>query len=266
MIKAKIGALYLKYIPNNQRLERIWKLAQVDFKKRYYNDKFGMVWAIVNPISQMLIYYVVFTKLFNRGEENFILFLFGGIIMWMGFTEASNRGSHLLKQKRYLVENIQFDWMDLNYSHIISILMGLSFNFIAYGIISIFCKNTFGPYWYLFPVVLLTWAMVSLSCGMILGLVRSIFDDAIHVWNIFTKLGFWGSGIFFPTSFIVEKYNWLAYANPFVGIIGNTRACLLMNNEFFFKLFFWDLGFAIILYIIAVTLFYKYSKTMVEKL
>lgn len=266
MVKTLLGDIYIKHFSSNQRLERIWKLAQVDFKKRYYNDKFGMLWAIVNPMSQMLIYYIVFTKFFNRNQENFILFLFGGIIIWMAFTEASNRGSHLLKQKKYLVENIQFDWMDLYYSHILSVLMGFGFNLLAFGVLSIFYKNTGGPYWYLFPIVMLTWAMVSLSCGILLGIVRSIIDDAIHLWNILTKLGFWASGIFFETAFILENYRWAAFANPFVGIIGNTRACLLVNNEFFFDLFFWDLGYAFILYVISVLLFYRYSKSIVEKL
>ena len=266
MIKAKIGALYLKYIPNNQRLERIWKLAQVDFKKRYYNDKFGMVWALLNPISQMFTYYFVFTRIFNKNEENYILYLFGGIILWMAFTEASNRGSHLIKQKKYLVENIRFDWMDLYYSHILSVTLGLGFNFIAYGILSIVYQNPFGSHWYLFPIVMFTWALVSLSCGILLGLIRSVFDDAIHLWNILTKLGFWASGIFFSGAFLIEKYTWAAYANPFVGIILNARACLLVNNDFYPKLFVWNLCYSIVLYSISVYLFNKHSKTILEKL
>lgn len=266
MLNQIFGELYTTHIGENNRLERIWKLAQVDFKKRYYNDKFGILWALVNPLSQVAIYYFVFVRIFGRNEENYVLYLYGAIIIWMAFTEAANRGSHLLKQKRYLIENIQFDWMDLYYSHIISVLLGFFFNMIIYFVISIPYRNTFGEYWYLFPLVLLSWALISLSCGIILCLVRSVFDDAIHIWNIITKFGFWASGIFFPGVFLLENYTWVAYANPFVGIIMNVRACLLVNNEFYFQLFFWNLLYGFILFFIARALFYRYSKNIVEKL
>ncbi|MFK7934051.1 MAG: hypothetical protein AB8G22_11130, partial [Saprospiraceae bacterium] len=51
----------LEAIPANNRLERIWILAKVDFKKRYYHSSLGLVWALLNPIFQLSVYYTVFT-------------------------------------------------------------------------------------------------------------------------------------------------------------------------------------------------------------
>ena len=70
---------------NSLRLERIWIIAKTDFKRRYSSDYFGVLWAILNPIMRMSIYYFVFKKVFQVQRENYVLILFSGIITWMVF-------------------------------------------------------------------------------------------------------------------------------------------------------------------------------------
>lgn len=256
----------LEKLPENNRVERIWKIAQVDFKKRFYNDRLGLVWALANPLSQIGIYYFVFTRIFNRGEKNYALYIFCGIIIWLAFTEASNKGSALLKQKKYLLENIQFNWLDLYFSNMISVTMGLVFNLLAYGVISMFYSNPFGEYFFYFPIVLATWFMVGLGTGIILGLIRPVFDDIVHIWNIFLRLGFWASGVFFPGTFYLENHIWVPYLNPFIGIILNTRACLLVDNEFYPFWLVYNFAFAACFLGVAILLFNKFAKRVTEKL
>ena len=58
----KILRPLIKRLPENNRIELIWKLAQVDFKKRYYNDSLGLFWALLNPIFRILIYCLLYTS------------------------------------------------------------------------------------------------------------------------------------------------------------------------------------------------------------
>lgn len=256
----------LEKLPENNRLERVWKIAQVDFKKRYYNDKFGLLWALVNPLSQIAIYFFVFTRIFNRGGENYELYLFCGLVIWIAFQQATNTGMALLRVKRYLIENIQFDWIDLYYSHMISTSIGLLFNLGAYFLILTLKGASLGAYWYMFPVILLTWFLVSMAITILLGLLRPIFDDVVHIWGIATMLGFWSSGIFYPGEFFFENYTWFLYANPFVGIILNTRGCLLEGNSFYYDLCLFNLGYCFILLLLAIFIFRRMAHKVIEKI
>ena len=101
----KIAGPIVKRLPISSRLERIWKLAQTEFKKRYYNDRLGLLWALMNPLFQVAVFYWVFTYIFNRVSEgipNFALFLFGGIIAWQAFVETTKKCMKVLSTKRYL--------------------------------------------------------------------------------------------------------------------------------------------------------------------
>jgi ABC-type polysaccharide/polyol phosphate export permease len=44
-----------------------------DFEQRYVNSLFGALWAIILPLSSILIYVIVFSKLMNARLPNTIL-------------------------------------------------------------------------------------------------------------------------------------------------------------------------------------------------
>lgn len=266
MLKTLLGEFYLKNFKSNNRLERIWKIAQVDFKKRYYNDKAGLLWALINPITQILLYHFVFTQILQKDQENFVPYLFCGILIWLSFSEATKKGMQVLFNKKYLIENIQFDWKDLYISHMVSISFGLAFNFFAYFIILIILGANIGSHFFYLPIIILTWFILTLAIAMILGIIRPLFDDIVHIWSLLLLVGFWVSGIFFSGTFYFENYTWFPHLNPFVGIILNLRGCLLENNPFFVSFMIENLVFAITLLVLAYFLFNKYSKKVFEKI
>lgn len=260
-----IGGL-LERLPENNRLERIWKIAVVDFKKRYYNDNLGLIWALINPLSQIAVYYLVFTRIFIREKPNFALFLFAALLLWIGFQESTAMGSKLIKNKKYLLEGIQFKWTDLYMSHMISSSFGLIFNLGAYHVIALLIGVPPTLNIFLLPLILIQWFLLSYAMSMILGVAAPIFDDIVHIWSILTFIGFWTSGIFFGGEFYLEKYTWFVYVNPFVGLILNGRACLLVDNPFYWDLFLINSLQCISLFILARFTFKKLIHKGIERL
>lgn len=222
----------LSSLPENNRLERIWKIAQVDFKKRYYNDKLGLLWAFFNPIIQTLIYYSVFNVVFKRSIEeipNYGLYIFSGLIIWMSFVENIRKGMFVLQSKLYLIENIQVRKVDLFISNSFSILFGSFFNILGYLAIALLFGIKFSfLILYIIPIVLIT-SLMGLGAGMILSIVHIFLKDVNHILDIIILLGFWSSGIFFSPEIILETYPGFVYLNPFIGLIDNMHKVALFN-------------------------------------
>lgn len=265
MINKLFGKL-AERLPENNRLERIWKIAVVDFKKRYYNDNLGLIWALINPLSQIAVYYLVFTRIFPRDKPNFALYLFAALLFWIGFQESTSIGSKLIKTKKYLLEGIQFKWTDLYMSHMISSSFGLIFNLCAYQVISLLIGVPPTLNIFLLPLILIQWFLLSYSLSMILGVVAPIFDDVVHIWSILTFVGFWTSGIFFGGEYYFEKFSWFFYVNPFVGLILNARACLLVDNPFYIQLFIINSVQCVLIFILARYTFKKLIFKGIERL
>ena len=92
----------------------IWKLAKNDFKKRYAGSYMGAVWAMIQPVVTIAMYYIVFDKIMgnsiNRGtgEIPYVLFLTTGLVPWFYFTEALTNGTNALLEYNYLVKKVVF--------------------------------------------------------------------------------------------------------------------------------------------------------------
>lgn len=221
----------LPYIPSNNRLERIWKLAQVDFQARYYNDRLGLLWALIKPLFEVALYFVVFTELFKVEQENFPIYLFGGIVMWTAFAEASTKGMNLLQSKLYLIDNIQFEHIDIFISHVASVFFGFIFNFLSFLVIVIIFDENFQFQIFPLTVVLVTLFSICLGASFILATIQPFVKDLIHIWDMVIMAGMWASGILYHIELIEEKFTWFIFANPLIGTIWNGRACLLGNIE-----------------------------------
>ena len=75
-----------------QNRHLIWKLAKNDFKKRYAGSYMGAVWAMIQPVVTVAMYYVVFDKIMGNGLDRgtgdvpFVLFLTAGLVPWFYFS------------------------------------------------------------------------------------------------------------------------------------------------------------------------------------
>jgi len=257
------GNLYNKVNPGH-RLERVWKIAHIDFKKRYYDSYFGLVWALFNPLFRICVYYFVFTVFFPRNIENFALYLFSGLITWMYFKECTNKCMNTLMQKSYLIDSLQFHKIDLFYSSSISTLMGYLFNLLAYVLLALLLGISFNWGFFLLFIIVLNLFFFSMATGMFLATIRIYFKDISYFWDLLTLLGFWTCPILFRGEAILEKLPILMYLNPVSGMILNSRAMLLDAGFPDWYWFIYDILFTIVLYFFAKYIFNKFSHRALE--
>ncbi len=100
-----------------QSRELIWKLAKNDFKKRYAGSYLGFLWALVQPVVTVVMYWIVFDKVFQTRsqmvssgvEVPYVLFLTSGLVPWFYFSEAITNGTNALLEYSYLVKKVVFN-------------------------------------------------------------------------------------------------------------------------------------------------------------
>ena len=220
-----------RYLPQNNRFERIWLLAKTDFKVRYNASALGMIWAFVYPLIRILIYYIVFSFVFAKEIPNYGFYIFSGIILWMYFQEATKKGLNVIKSKRYLLENISFNKLDVYYASILTSLIGYVVNlFVLICLLSIFGLP---PNWRIiyYPIFMLNLMILSLGVSLILSTINVYLKDVTQIWELILLLMFWINPIFFAKQKIFNMFPALLYANPLAGIIINSRDVLMYGKE-----------------------------------
>ncbi|MGL5864758.1 MAG: ABC transporter permease, partial [Dermatophilaceae bacterium] len=97
------------------RFARLWASRRVldtlvrrDLRVRYARSAIGYLWTVIDPLAMALIYYVVFTVIFERGDvghEPYFLFLLAGLLAWQWFNGAVNETARALLAEAKLVRS-----------------------------------------------------------------------------------------------------------------------------------------------------------------
>lgn len=104
----KVTALPIELVQNRRM---IMTLAKNDFKTKYAGSYLGIIWAFVQPVVTILVYWFVFQVGFRSSEVSdfpFVLYLTTGMVPWFFFQDALNGGTNALIEYNYLVQKVVF--------------------------------------------------------------------------------------------------------------------------------------------------------------
>lgn len=253
----------------SNKFERIWLLAKIEFKLRYYENRLGLLWALLKPISDIFIFYIAFEVVLKQGIPNFVSFLFIGLILWNFFLESTTGTIQLLSTKKYLYEYTNMNKIEIYLSTILANCIGFFFNLSFFVLYFQFIdRGTLGlgvEAFYILPIFL-NLVMFALAFSMALSSIYVIAKDITQIWMVVMGVGFWLSPILFKLETFRESLPGLDYVNPIAGIIINARNVLLYQQMPEWNLFVFDFAYAFVALLIGSYLLNKIGSRAAEKL
>lgn len=240
-------------IAQNRKL--IVSLSKNDFKKKFAGSYFGIVWAFVQPIVTVVLYWFVFEKALNPGTLStkdginvpYILWLLAGLVPWFFFSEVINAGTNVLLEYNYLVQKVVFKISTLPVVKIISSLFVHVF-FVVFTIVLLTCYG-FTPSLYLLQIIYYSFAMIMLSLGIIYftSAVVVFFRDLSQLINIVLQVGMWVTPIMWNFNGMEGRVPHILMEilklNPFYYIVTGYRETLFDHVGFWnhplLTLYFW---------------------------
>lgn len=239
-----------------QSRKLILSLAKNDFKTKYAGSYLGIVWAFIQPIVTILVYWFVFSVGLKSGNVDnypFVLYLVSGIVPWFFFQDALNGGTNALIEYNYLVKKVVFKISILPIVKIISALFVHAF-FVAFALI--LCA-VYGYFPGLYTLQILYYSACTFL--FVLGLVYAtsaiviFFRDLTQIINIVLQVGVWLTPIMWDLN-MLSGYPLLMKLfklNPMYYIVSGYRDAMLG------KVWFWNVhwGWTIYFWIVTMVLF-----------
>ena len=253
----------------SNKLERLWLLAKIEFKMRYYENRLGLLWTLLKPVLDICIYYIAFKVILNQNIPAFASYLFTGLICWNFFLESTTGTVQILQTKKYLYEYSNMNKLEIYISTLMSNSIGFFFNFVMFLIFYNFIeKDSTGSTIYTLWIIPLFVNMfiLSLAVSLILSNIFIIAKDIAQVWQVFVSFLFFLSPIFYKLVTFKEALPRFDYLNPLAGIIINARKTAMEGINPDFSLLLFDFTYAIILLLIGLFLLNKLGSQAAEKL
>ena len=190
-----------------QNKQLIWKLSTNDFKKRYAGSYLGKIWAFIQPVVTVLMYWIVFDKVFQTRaqlvasgvEVPYVLYLTAGLVPWFFFSEALSNGTSALLEYTYLVKKVVFKISILPLIKVIA----ASFTHLFFAAVLLVIAGLYGyyPTFYTLQVIYYTACLFVLVLGVcfMTSAVVVFFKDLQQIIGIGLQLGMWATPILWDT-------------------------------------------------------------------
>lgn len=232
----------LKEIANQYLL--IWDLAKNDFKTKYAGSFLGIVWAFVQPVITIIVYWVVFQYGLKISMENtdipYVLWFMGGMVPWLFFSDCLGNGSNCLKEYNYLVKKVLFPIQILPVVKLISAFLVHLVFLVFLMVVSIvynmfFSIHIFELVYFVFCLCLYSCVCIFFSCAVVV-----FFKDFGQIISIVLQIGMWATPILWDFHRIPDQFLWIMECNPLFYIVEGYRSAFFGGGGIYPSAFrFW---------------------------
>ncbi len=217
------------------RLREVWAYRELlyffiwrDVKIRYKQTAIGVLWVVLQPVLNMLVFYIFFGRLAKLPSDGlpYPIFYFAALVPWTYFSYALQMTTNVVVDNQHLITKVYFPRLILPISSALSGLVDFAIGFVvlalftfAFGI-----KPSLPALW--LPVLLLLAVFTALGVGLWLSALNALYRDVRYVVPFLMQFWMFASPVVYPASMVPARWRWLYGLNPMVGVIDGFRWAL----------------------------------------
>ena len=238
----------------------LFSLGKNDFRQKFAGSYLGVIWAFVQPIITVLVYWFVFQMALNVGTQStkagidapYVLWLLGGLVPWFFFNDALVNGANALLSYEYLVKKVVFKVSILPVVKVFSSL----FVHVFFVVFTLVMYTIYGFYPTIYTIQILYYfvAMLFLVLGLVYfcAAITVLFRDMNQLISIALQVLVWMTPIMWNLNAmqaagrVPAPLMILLEINPMFYIVQGYRDALL-DHQWFWQhpglgLYFWILS------------------------
>jgi len=185
--------------------ELLGLLVRREIKARYKDSSLGLVWSLLRPLTQLLIYYVAIGQFLgaNRLIPEFGIFVYTGLTVWILFADVLSGATSSIVLNGGLIKKVYLPREIFPLASVGSAL----FNFVIQFAILILATIATGQFpWHsdllYLPLSIVVVLLFSFSIGLLLAAVNVYLRDFQHLVEVLLMVLFWASPIVYSYSLV----------------------------------------------------------------
>src|SRR6266850_566710 len=214
------------------RLREVWAYRELlyffvwrDVKIRYKQTAIGVLWVILQPVLNMLVFTLFFGRLAKLPSDGlpYPLFYFSALVPWTYFAYSLLTTTNVVVENQRLITKVYFPRLILPISTALSGLVDFAIGFVvlaiftfAYGI-----RPTLAALW--LPALLLLALFTALGVGLWLSALNALYRDVRYIIPFLVQFWMFASPVAYPSSLFPVRWRWRYGLNPMAGVIDGFR-------------------------------------------
>lgn len=245
-------------------------LAKRDFLVRYKQAFAGIIWALVKPLMNILVFGYIASKV-NGSEDTATNFLFvaSAMVLWQLFSSVFNEVSNSIVGNSNLFSKVYFPKIIIPLSSTLVCLLDFLISLVIVIVLFIFTGKNLHWQIVLAPVFILLTLINGLGLGLYFATINVKYRDIKFIVSVMIQFGMYVTPVIFSSAYYLERIpewlHWLFCMNPMVAAIDGFKYCLYgtaINYNFgFFAL---SVASSFLFLFLGIRYFYKFEKDFVD--
>ena len=247
---------HIRRLYQYRELLLIWIAREV--KVRYKQSLLGGAWAMLQPLSLMVVFSVIFTNFVKIPSDGvpYPVFSYSALLPWTFFATSVSFAVTALTQNMNLVTKIYFPREILPAAAVAAAFVDFLVASIVFVAMLLFYRMPLGAPLLLVPLLVAIQVLLTLGIVLFASAVNVFYRDVRFVVPLGLQIWMYATPIIYPVSVIPERLRGLYMLNPMADLMEAYRATTLRGA-------LPDLGYlgnAAILSILVFVLGYLYFK------
>jgi lipopolysaccharide transport system permease protein len=238
--------------------ELLYTWTRRDFRVRYSQSILGAAWAVLQPLSLMLIYSLIFSVFIKVPTDNipYPVFAYTALLPWTFFSNSLSFAIPSLVTNMNLVSKIYFPREILPLSAILVSLVDFLIASIIFIVMLVVYRIQISWTMLLVPLVLIIQLLLMFGVSLIASAINVFYRDVRFVIPLLLQVWMYLSPIIYPVTLVPERFRAIYFLNPMAVIIDTYRRTILYN-----LMPDWSyLGLAAIISVLLTIIAYLYFK------
>lgn len=223
-------------LPNFRELwdnrDLLFFLTRRDLKVRFQQTVIGFLWIILQPLINMLIFYLILGVLAKVPTEGipYPIFFLSGFVVWQLFSQVVNSSAYSLLGNIGVIIKSYFPRLALPLSSTLSSLVDFGVSFIVLMVFLIANHYAITLRYLLIPFLLIITLIFSSGVGLLFGALMVVFRDTKNFLGFIMMIWMYLTPVMYPISIVPQPYQVLFYFNPLTGLVEAYRWVFLHSS------------------------------------
>jgi lipopolysaccharide transport system permease protein len=233
----------------------ITHLVARNFVLRYKGSALGVLWSLLVPLSQLLVFAFIFGKVLPLDIEAYPAFLFIGVLPWNWFSTCVTSAGLLFISNRDLVRKPNFIPSNLIIVDVLANLLNFMILLPVLFFIMVIYQREVTLYILFVPFIMVIQIMLTIGLSLIISILNVFYRDIQHIVSVFIMLLFFITPVFYSTMKIDKSYKFIYEWNPIAAVIDGYRATFYYGLPPDWGAILYATIFSIVIYLAGYTVY-----------
>ncbi len=187
-------------------------------------------WWVIEPLLHMVMFYVIFSVLLNRGTENFVAYLLCGLIPWLWFSKSVGNSMNSISNAKSIMMQTRIPVVLFPAGVVAQDTVKQLFVFALLLLFLWIYGIAPSMHWIAIIPLAIVQLTLTFCISLLVAAMVPFLPDIRFLINTGLLMMMLGSGIFYSYEVILPQHRDVFFMNPMANLIKNYREILLYQH------------------------------------